>query len=114
MTQTQGEVMDCKEFEKLIPDFIDQEMDFQDLNKFNEHMQKCPNCKEELVIQFLVTEGMQRLEEGDSFDLQKELDERLLKARKSVRRRNIFLYTIAFVESLVVLGIALIIFWMVR
>ena len=31
-------------------------------------MQECPGCKEELVIQFLVTEGMQRLEDGDAFD----------------------------------------------
>lgn len=29
-------------------------------------MQECPGCKEELVIQFLVTEGMQRLEDGDA------------------------------------------------
>ena len=35
-------------------------------------MQECPGCKEELVIQFLVTEGMQRLEDGDAFDLQRE------------------------------------------
>ncbi|MBR1931412.1 MAG: zf-HC2 domain-containing protein [Lachnospiraceae bacterium] len=106
--------MDCKEFERLIPEFIDREMDFQTLNKFNEHMKKCDNCREELVIQFLVTEGMQRLEEGDSFDLQRELDERLQEARKTIRRRNGFLYTTAILESLIVAAIAIIIFWMVR
>ena len=54
--------MNCKEFEKNIPDFIAGKLDFQTLQEFGEHMRECPGCKEELVIQFLVTEGMQRLE----------------------------------------------------
>ena len=62
--------MNCKEFEKNIPDFIAGKLDFQTLQEFGEHMRECPGCKEELVIQFLVTEGMQRLEDGDAFDLQ--------------------------------------------
>ncbi len=106
--------MDCKEFEKLIPEFIDREMDFSTLNKFNDHMKSCENCKEELVIQFLVTEGIHRLEDGDSFDLQKELEERLTESRRVIRRRNSFLYSFAILESLIVLAIGLIIFWMVR
>ena len=57
-----GGSMNCKEFEKNIPDFISGKLDFLTLQEFGEHMEKCPGCKEELVIQFLVTEGMQRLE----------------------------------------------------
>ena len=57
--------MNCKEFEKNIPEFIAGKLDFLTLQEFGEHMQECPGCKEELVIQFLVTEGMQRLEDGD-------------------------------------------------
>ena len=49
--------MNCKEFEKNIPDFIAGKLDFQTLQEFGEHMRECPGCKEELVIQFLVTEG---------------------------------------------------------
>ena len=48
-------------------------------------MRECPGCKEELVIQFLVTEGMQRLEDGDAFDLQRELELRLAEAKRKVR-----------------------------
>ena len=69
--------MDCKEFEKLIPDFFEQKMDFLTLNRFNKHMKECPDCKEELTIRFLVIEGIQRLEDGDAFDLQKELKQHL-------------------------------------
>ena len=77
--------MNCKEFEKNIPDFIAGKLDFQTLQEFGEHMRECPGCKEELVIQFLVTEGMQRLEDGDAFDLQRELELRLAEAKRKVR-----------------------------
>ena len=50
-----GGSMNCKEFEKNIPDFISGKLDFLTLQEFGEHMEKCPGCKEELVIQFLVT-----------------------------------------------------------
>lgn len=106
--------MDCKEFERRIPDFINNKMDFMTLNQFEEHMQHCDNCKEELVIQFLVTEGMQRLEEGDSFDLQNELDQRLEEAQRKVRFHNGFLYAGAVLEILTMMIIAFIILWMVQ
>lgn len=77
--------MDCKEFEKMIPDFIDHKLDYFELKEFDGHMRHCDNCKEELVIQFLVSEGMQRLEEGDAFDLQKELDARISEAGRRLK-----------------------------
>jgi len=83
--------MNCKEFEKNIPDFIAGKLDFQTLQEFGEHMRECPGCKEELVIQFLVTEGMQRLEDGDAFDLQRELELRLAEAKRKVRFHMAFL-----------------------
>ena len=61
-----GGSMNCKEFEKNIPDFISGKLDFLTLQEFGEHMEKCPGCKEELVIQFLVTEGMQQEKEEES------------------------------------------------
>lgn len=77
--------MDCKEFEKMIPDFIERRLDYFELKEFDGHLKQCDNCKEELVIQFLVSEGMQRLEEGDAFDLQKELDARISEAGRRLR-----------------------------
>ena len=82
--------MNCKEFEKNIPDFIAGKLDFQTLQEFGEHMRECPGCKEELVIQFLVTEGMQRLEDGDAFDLQRELEIRLTEAKRKVKISYVF------------------------
>ena len=98
-----GGSMNCKEFEKNIPDFISGKLDFLTLQEFGEHMEKCPGCKEELVIQFLVTEGMQRLEDGDAFDLQKELEVRLLEARRKMKFHMAFMKTGAVLEVLAVI-----------
>ena len=45
--------------------------------KFLNHVDGCSSCLEELRIQFLVTTGMQRLENGDTFDLNRELRMRI-------------------------------------
>lgn len=65
--------LNCKQTEKLIPSFIKDDLDRHTEKCFLFHVEKCPSCHEELSIQFLVTEGMQRLENGDTFDLNKEL-----------------------------------------
>lgn len=80
--------MTCKEFVKLIPDYVDGKLDYGELKQFSEHMQTCPECKEELVIQFLVTEGIKRLEDGKAFDLNKELAERMEQAQKRIEKNG--------------------------
>ena len=66
--------MDCKEANRKISDFLDHNLNSRELKSFIEHVSHCEDCKEELSIQFLVQEGMARLEDGSTFDLQSELD----------------------------------------
>ncbi len=80
--------MECKEIEKLIRKFIDDELDYRESEQFMEHIEACPGCKEELTIQFLVSEGMLMLEDGVAFDLQSELDVRLAKLKRKMERRE--------------------------
>lgn len=77
--------MNCKEFEKLIPDFMRDRLDYSSMKRFCEHMEQCSSCKEELVIQLLVTEGVQRLEDGRAFDLQKEMDQRISRIKRKIK-----------------------------
>ena len=83
--------MKCKDAEKMIPQFLEDELDTEDLHDFLEHIGKCEECKEELSIQFLVTEGLAHLEAGSVFDLKNELRmqmegaERILKFRESMQ-----------------------------
>ncbi len=103
--------MDCKEYERLIPLFIEGKMHFKLLKKFCEHIDSCPNCKEELDIQVLVREGVQRLEEGDAFDLQFELKQRLEEARRKIRFHNRFIRIGEVLEVLFVIWVTMIVIW---
>ena len=53
--------LDCKQTEKLIPQFLKDELDNRTEKKFLNHVDGCSSCLEELSIQFLVTTGMQHL-----------------------------------------------------
>lgn len=80
--------MTCKEIEKMIPSFLEDDLDTDDLREFMEHVEHCNDCMEELSIQFLVTEGLARLESGSVFDLQNELGERLENAEHTLKMRE--------------------------
>ncbi len=66
-------MLDCKDYEKLIPDFLADKLDSVTAEKFIAHIEQCQECMEEVSIQFLITEGMNRLEQGNTFELSKEL-----------------------------------------
>ncbi len=97
--------MDCKEYERLIPDFIHKKLNYAITKRFVEHWRNCPNCKEELNIQFLIDEGLVRLEEGGDFDLQKEMHELLQEANRKVRFHERWLRIGRVLENLVILGV---------
>ena len=80
--------MDCKEIEKLIPGFVKNECTRDEEILLLEHIRKCPTCKEELTIQFLLEEGLNRLEAGESFDLNKELEKRLSSREEENKTRK--------------------------
>lgn len=81
--------MDCKSIEKLIPKYIKNECSPKEEAMFLAHIKECPECKEELTIAFLLAEGLNRLESGESFDLNAELEKRLKEksAGKKARRK---------------------------
>lgn len=105
--------MNCKEVEKLIPLFLEDDLDTEDLHDFMEHIEKCSECKEELSIQFLVSEGMARLETGNVFDLQNELTVRIENAEHALKIRENMKWLLfmleGFVSVLLITLIALII-----
>lgn len=106
--------MECKEFEKLTSKFIEGKLDYLTLKRFKEHYDTCKECQEELAIQFLVAEGLLRLEEGSAFDLQNELSGQIEEASRKINFNRGFLeigmalQIVAFV--LIGLGVVWIIF----
>lgn len=97
--------MDCKETEKKIPSFLCDELDGSRLEEFIDHVESCPECKEELSIQFLVTEGLERLEKGNNFNLQEELYMKLEGAEHRINVHRMLWYTLLCMETAVVAAI---------
>lgn len=83
-----GNGMDCTTAERRISFFLAGELDERDTEEFVGHIEQCEACMEELAIQYLISEGMHRLEDGGAFDLNKELKEMLLWTKKRVRRQK--------------------------
>lgn len=105
--------MECKTFEKRIPDFMGRKLDYVTLKKFLDHMENCPACKEELTIQFLMEEGLVRLEEGSAFDLKHELNIRMEEATRKIRRHDRMVHIGAIFEYIIMLGVAVVVLWIV-
>ena len=66
---------------------------------------ECEECREELGIQFLVTEGMQHLEKENTFDLQSRLDKKMELARRKISSRKRILWFMYFMETLAILAV---------
>ena len=103
--------MNCKEAEKMIPAFLVKQLNNSELDQFLLHVEDCPECMEELTIQYLVMIGTSLIEEGKSFDLRKALNELLLEAWKTVQKWKFLVFASYIIEiiTLVVMTIILIV-----
>ena len=105
--------MDCKEVQRNITTFLDGELHGKSAETFLNHISQCPECKEELSIQYLVREGTARLEEGGSFDLSKDLDILIEQSYRSIRNQRlaaIAIYSMEFIAILAVIFILVLVF----
>ncbi len=94
--------MNCKEVEKLIPLFVENQLDTEDLREFVDHIHNCKDCEEELTIQLLVTEGLHRLESGNAFNLQDEFKVHIADAEHTLKVRENMRWLLFGLEGLVV------------
>lgn len=104
-TSERGDVMNCSEIESQIGAFLDNDIKGRRLSRFLEHMETCEACKEELTIQYLCMEGIARLEEGQTFDLERELNEYIHGMYKKQKKRMRIKLTIAVLELLAIIAI---------
>ena len=105
--------MDCKEVQRNITAFLDEELDGRSAERFLNHIEECPECREELSIQYLVKEGMVRLEEGGSFDLGKDLKELISESYKKIKNQriaNAFIYSMEAFAVIAVIFILVLVF----
>lgn len=100
--------MDCKQIQRRIPAFLRNELKKRELIRFLKHMETCEECKEELTIQYLSSEGISRLEEGLTFDLDRELSEYMIQTKKAIKRRRNIVVSIWVFELLAIAVITMI------
>lgn len=99
--------------QRNITAFLDEELDGRSAERFLNHIEECPECREELSIQYLVKEGMVRLEEGGSFDLGKDLKELISESYKKIKNQriaNAFIYSMEAFAVIAVIFILVLVF----
>ncbi len=101
--------MDCKDAEKYIPVYLNENPEDGNTKEFLDHIETCSDCREELTIQFLIATGLQRLEDGSAFDLTGELRERITDSRRRIRLHRKLTVAAIGLQMVVVLEIAAII-----
>lgn len=80
--------MTCNEAVRMIPDFLNDDLDIDTLEEFLTHLGSCSECMEELTIMALVTDGLSRLEEGSSFNVGDVLRARIDKAKHKIKAKR--------------------------
>ena len=101
--------MNCKETERMIPLFLEDNLDNQEMQEFLIHVNSCASCREELTIQFLISIGLKRLEDGNTFNLAGELEQRLQDAGHKIKVRSSLQWSALVLQVLVVIALIILI-----
>ncbi len=71
-------MLTCKEAEKMVMPFIENQLSETELEAFLIHVDSCPSCKEELEIYYTVSAGLKQLDSGTGvYDIAGALEESL-------------------------------------
>lgn len=70
--------MTCQEAERLVTPYIRDELSGDELEAFLNHIDECPNCREELEIYFMVDVGLRQLDNGSgTYDIAGDLERKI-------------------------------------
>lgn len=78
--------MDCVTFRKLIGPYLEGSLTDEELNGFLCHLRSCPECRDELEINYIVIEGLNILDEDRlDYDLSKAYDQSIRYSERYIR-----------------------------
>lgn len=103
--------VDCKKIEKMIPLYLDDKLKAYETLALLEHLKICPECKEELTIQYMVSEGLNRAEIENDYNLLEGLSEKIAESYKKIKAHDVvsFGFTFCLIASFCLVAIALLI-----
>lgn len=87
--------IDCKQNEKMIPLYLANRLSGKETLAFLKHAQNCPACKEELTIQYMVSEGLDMAERNNEYNLLAGLEVKINSSIKRIRHYRISAYAVA-------------------
>ncbi|MCL2719027.1 MAG: zf-HC2 domain-containing protein [Lachnospiraceae bacterium] len=102
--------MNCKEFEKQIPDYQADKLSTKKLTEFMTHLSGCSACQEELAIHYLVHDGIMHLEDGKAFDLQQIMDGHKERSLTQLKKRRFVKKIVYGLEVLIIAAIITVIY----
>ena len=77
--------MNCEECRSKIRGFLNNTLDERNRKQVINHSSKCPECLNEIKLNYFVGEGLKRLEEGGSLDLESEFQNMMNGERTRIR-----------------------------
>ena len=88
----------CKEIQALIPGYLNGSLSLKEARRFTGHIKKCAGCRDEVEISYLLAEGLQRAEKGETIDLHADLEEMLGKTEDAIIHLTQFRTAVYMVE----------------
>ncbi|MDO5520520.1 MAG: zf-HC2 domain-containing protein [bacterium] len=87
--------MTCREAQALITKYVQGQLDLKMLEEFLQHINNCPDCKEELEVYYIVFNGIKRLDEDENIavnyhtEFETQLMKSELRIKKAKKRHNV-------------------------
>lgn len=94
--------MDCKEAQRCIHLFLEEELNMDTAQDFVRHIYSCKECMEDLTLEYLLLEGINRLENDDDLDVKSELEAKLSRILRQKKIRSQLKAGLFLVVSMIV------------
>ena len=82
------DIINCSKAEKLIPKYIKGETTDIETTWLLDHIDNCDTCREELTIQYFISEGLDNVEELNDYNLLKGFDRKIKTSRSDIKIRK--------------------------
>ena len=88
----------------MVPAFLDDTLDNEDLHAFLDHLDECKGCREELEIQYLVNRVFDEKSAGEEINLSKDLPAYIDKERGILLKRRRLSVAAAVFETVAIVA----------
>lgn len=81
--------MNCREFQKIIPDIINGKIPDEQLEEVIEHVDTCHDCYDELEIYYVLQYGLKDTDKKQSMNFVGRLDKKIKKMKRHLKHYEV-------------------------